>query len=64
MTTLEEGTDAPIRRAAGKWKEGNLVPRSGELRVQRLHEHCLDIAGCYWGSAGACSAKNQDAHRQ
>ena len=47
-----------------KWKEGTLVPCSGELRVRESHEHCLDIAGCYWGSAGACSAKNQDTHRQ
>ena len=47
-----------------KWKEGNLVPCSGELRVQGLHVHCLDIEGCYWSSTGACSAKNQDAHRQ
>ena len=33
------------------------MPCSGELRVQRLHEHCLDIADCYWGSAGLVQPK-------
>ena len=35
------------------------MPCSGELRVQRLHEHCLDIADCYWGSAGLFSQKSR-----